>query len=138
MFETGPERTIDVMILAGEAVLSVIVQGVEFVAPFAREVEPRGWSIGRSVRRAERVCDVVVGVCEGVEGGIPERAAVRFVVEDAEGEDVRVGTWRGVHGVCADCGVYDRLSYVSWWDELEIIFITYSNPDLLHGRVLIS
>ena len=90
MFEPGAEGTIDVMILAGEAVLSVVVQRVEFVAPFPREVEPWGGSVGCSVRSAQRICDMVVRVCEGVESGIPEWAAIGFVVKDSEREDVRV------------------------------------------------
>lgn len=113
MFEPGAEGAVDVMILAGEAVLSVVVQGVEFVAPFAREVEPWDGSVGGPVGSVQGVCDVVVGVCEGIESGVPEGAAVGFVVEDPEREDVRLGSWRCVHCVCADCGVNDRLCYIS-------------------------
>lgn len=50
-----------------------------------------------------------VGVGEGIEEGIPERAAVGFVAQDAEGEDVWVDAGGGVHGVGAGGGVDDWL-----------------------------
>lgn len=50
-----------------------------------------------------------VAVGEGVEERVPEGAAVGFVVEEAEGEDVGVEAGRGVHSVGADCGVDDWL-----------------------------
>lgn len=50
-----------------------------------------------------------VGVCLEVKGGIPQRAAVCGVVEEAEGEDIRVRAGGGVHGVGADGGVDDGL-----------------------------
>ena len=54
---------------------------------------------------------VVEGVGEVVEGGVPEGAAVGFVVEEAEGKDVGVQAGRGIHCVGAYGGVDDGLEW---------------------------
>lgn len=97
------------MILSREAVLALIGQLVEFIAPVPREVEPGGRGVGGAGGGAEDVGGVVVGVGVGVEGRVPEGAAVGGVVQEAEGEDVGVGAGGGVHGVGAGGGVDDGL-----------------------------
>jgi len=68
------------MILAQEPVLPRVAQLVELVAPVAREVEPSDWCLRCEVRCDERVG--LVGVCEAIQvlDGVPEGAAVGFVV----------------------------------------------------------
>ena len=90
MFESGAKGTIDVMVLAGKAVLSVVIQWVKFVAPFPCKVEPWGGSVGCSIGSAQRIGDIVVRVCESIERRIPKRAAIGFVVKNSERENVRV------------------------------------------------
>ena len=110
VFEARPERSIDVVILPGEAVLARVAERVELVAPVALEMEPfrRGGGVGG--RGAEDVVVVVVGVGVCVQQGVPEGAAVGLVVEEAPGEDVGVDAGGGVHGVRAHGRVDDRLS----------------------------
>ena len=92
MFEPWPKWTIDVMILAGEAVLSVVIQWIEFVSPFSCEVKPLSRSVGCSIGSAQRIRNMIVRVCETIKSGIPKRAAICFVVEDSKRQDVRVCT----------------------------------------------
>lgn len=90
MFEPGAKGTVDVMVLAGKAVLSVVIQWVEFVAPFPCEVEPWGGSVGCSIGSAQRIGYIIVRVCERIQSRIPKRAAIGFVVKDSERENIRV------------------------------------------------
>lgn len=109
MLEPRSQRSIDVVILTGEAVLSGITQRVEFVAPVAFVVEPfcRGGGVGGW--GAEGVVYVVVGVCVCVQERVPEGTAVGLVVEEAPWEDVGVDARCGVHGVGSHGGVDDGL-----------------------------
>ena len=90
MFESGAKGAIDVMVLAGKAVLSVVAQWVVFVAPFPCKVEPWGRSVGCSIGSAQRIGNMVVRVCERIESRIPKRASIGFVVKDSERENIRV------------------------------------------------
>lgn len=92
------------MVLAEEAVLAGIAERVELVAPVAPEVEPLAGGGRGQGRRAQVVAPVVVRVGVVVERRVPERPAVRHVVQDAARQDVRVHARRGVHGVGAGGG----------------------------------
>ena len=65
----------------------------------AREVEPFSWCVGGEARSTQVVGQVIVSVSVHIQEGVPERATVGLVMEDAEGEDVGVGTGGGVHCV---------------------------------------
>lgn len=80
------------MILAGEAVLSVVIQWIELVAPFSCEVEPLSGSVGGSVGSRQGIRNMIVRVCERVKSRIPKRASICFIVEDSERENIRVCT----------------------------------------------
>lgn len=106
MLPPRPQRPIHIMILSRKNILPCVFKGVKSIAPVTVEVEPfyRGFRV--EGRRGEGIGAVVVVVGEGVEGRVPEGAAVGLVVEETEGEDVGVAAGRGVHCVGADCGVY--------------------------------
>ena len=136
MFELWTQRAIDVMILASKPILSVVIQWIKFVAPFPREVKPLSRGVGCSIGSGQRISDMIVSVCENIEGRIPKRAAICFVVEDSEREDIWVCTWSCIHCMGANCRINDRLSQ-SAGQFYHRTFYTYSIPDFLHGRVVI-
>lgn len=101
------------MILAGKAVLSVVIYWIEFVAPFSCEVKPSSRSIGCSIGSAQRISNMIVRICERIKSRIPKWAAICFVMENSERKDIRVCAWRCVHCMGANCGIYNGLSHIS-------------------------
>ena len=85
VLELRTRRAVDVVVFAGEAVLTRVGKGVVFVAPVAGVVEPVDGCFGRVGGRAEDLCGVVVDEGVSVLRWVPERAAVGLVVEQAEG-----------------------------------------------------
>lgn len=80
------------MILAGEAVLSVVIQWIELVAPFSREIEPLSGSVRCPVGSEQDIRNMIVRVCKRVKSRIPKRASICLIVENSEREDIRVCT----------------------------------------------
>lgn len=119
MFEPWAKWTVDVMILAGKAVLSVVIHWIELVAPFSRKVKPLSGSIGCSIGSAQCIRNIVIRVSERVKSRIPKRAAICFIVEDSEREDIWVCTGRCVHCVGAHCRIDNGLFHVSGRSESE-------------------
>ena len=74
---------VDVVVLAGEAVLARVGERVVFVAPVAGVVEPIDGCFGRVGGSAEDLRGVVVDESVGVLCRVPERAAVGLVVEES-------------------------------------------------------
>lgn len=90
MFESWAKGTIDVVIFTGKAVLSVVAQWIEFVAPFPREIEPLSGGVGCSIGSVQRISHMIVRVHMRIKSRVPKRAAICFVVEDSEREDIRL------------------------------------------------
>lgn len=127
VLELGARRTRDVVVLAKEAPLPDVGQGVDLVAPAATVVEPRRGRIwvGRGgderlsfadpadlvVPGVARVPAILLGVVVVVrvvvERGVPDGSLVRHVLEHAEWQDVGVLAGQGIHGVRTDGRVYD-------------------------------
>ena len=99
------------MTFTDHKVLSWVVDAIYFITPAAIEVEPsgrgerglRGWK--------EEGGGEVVGEHSGVKEGVPKGAGVGVVGEQAEGDNVFLFTGSTVHGVCADGGVYNGLTF---------------------------
>ena len=127
MFESWAEGTSDVVILAGKAVLSVVIQWIEFVTPFSREVEPLSGSVGCSIGRAQCIRNMIVRVSQRVKSRIPKGTTISLVMEDSKRENIRVCAWRCIHCVGTNCRIDNGLFHVSRRGKIQIIpYLPYS------------
>lgn len=109
ILEARSQRSSNIVILASESVLSAVGEGVEFISPSATEVEPLRRCMRRHIRRTECIVKIVVSVSVRIQEWVPEWTAVCFIMQQTQGQHVRVPTRGGVHGVGTGSGVDDRL-----------------------------
>lgn len=101
VLELRPCRPVDVMVLAGKAVLPGVRQWVVLVTPVAGVVEPICRSVGRAGAGEKALGGRIVQERVGVLRRIPERASVGLIVQKAERKDIGVQAGGGIHGVGA-------------------------------------
>ncbi|KAI3475334.1 hypothetical protein L1887_63312 [Cichorium endivia] len=107
ILELRARGPVDIMILAGKAVLARVRERIVLIAPMAGVVEPVDGGAGGAGGSAQDMGGAVVDERVRVLRRVPERAAVRLVVQEAPGEHVGMYARRGVHGVRACGAVHD-------------------------------
>ncbi len=71
----------NIVILAGESILSAIAEGIVFISPPPTEVEPFRRCVRRYIWGTERIVEIVVRVGVGIQKRIPEWTTVGLVVQ---------------------------------------------------------
>ncbi|KAL9602384.1 MAG: hypothetical protein Q9179_002566 [Wetmoreana sp. 5 TL-2023] len=96
------------MVLPRKLILPPIIQWIKLVAPMPIEVKPFRRGFRTPARRSQHIARVVVSVGVGIQHRIPQGPAVRFVMQEAEREDVRMAAGRRIHSVRTHCTVHHR------------------------------
>ena len=108
MLEAWPQRAGNVMVLPCKLVLSSIIQRIKLIAPMAIEEEPLRRRIRCTHIRHQAIVPDLVGIFHTIHRRIPQRALIRLVMQEAQRQDIRMQTGRGVIRMRAHGGVHHR------------------------------